>query len=258
MTVKKNFHSLATVAAGRASRPAVTLLYARGFTLVELLVTVVIVAVLAGLGASVYQGARVAADRAKCASNMRQLGVGIISYAQENNGRMPATQHLRSHGSTDSWVFAMKDFFGGDIDEIRISPADPIGPQRAQNNASSYIMNDFLDGAREGTDEYGRTRETNNTLNTIRDPSRTMMLFIISDQKGPGSGNDHIHGSGWMSWNRVLADIQPDRHRRGDANANHTRGDANYLYVDGRVENIDAAEVKRRVDSGINIAEPPK
>jgi prepilin-type N-terminal cleavage/methylation domain-containing protein/prepilin-type processing-associated H-X9-DG protein len=229
-----------------------------GFTLVELLVAAAIVAVLAVAGAAAFQVARESANRAKCASNMRQLGMGLIAYAQENHGRLPATQHLTAHGSTASWVFALKGYFGGDIDDIRICPADPLGPERARNNASSYVMNDFLDGGRERTDMFGRTRELNNTLATIPDPSRTMMLFIVSDRKGTAAGNDHIHGAGWTSWGRVLADIQPDRHRRGGPNADHTRGSANYLYVDGRVQSIGAAEIKSRIERGINIAQPPK
>jgi prepilin-type processing-associated H-X9-DG protein len=55
----------------------------------------------------------------------------------------------------------------------------------------------------------------------------------------------------------VLADIQPDRHRRGPALPDHIRGSANYLYVDCSVEAIPAAEVKRRTLSGENIARPP-
>ena len=224
--------------------------------MVELLVVVVIIAALAGAGGIVYQNSIVAANRAKCASNMRQLGIGLISFAQDNNGRLPASQHFQAHGSTASWVFALQDFFGGEIDEIRICPADPKGAQRAHNNASSYVLNDFLDSG--AIDGWGNPLPGRGTLNSIDDPSRTMMLFIISDRKGTGTGNDHIHGASWRSWASVLADIQPDRHRRGDANADHTNGSANYLYADGRVESIEAAEIKRRIESGINIARPPK
>jgi len=229
-----------------------------GFTLVEILVVIVIIAVLAGAGGLAYQGAMVAAKRANCASNMRQLGIGLIAHAQENNGRLPATQHSQTHGSRESWVFALQDYFDDEIDQIRICPADPLGPQRAENHASSYILNDYLDGSRERFDDFGREREVYNSLNSIPQPSRTMMLFIISDRKGTGTGNDHIHGAGWRSWNNVLSDIQPDRHRRGGANADHTNGSANYLFVDGRVQSINAAEIKSRIESGINIARPPK
>lgn len=242
--------------AGREPRPAAFAHRGHGFTLVEILVVIVIIAVLATIGTVAYQGTISAANRAKCASNMRQIGIGLIAYAQENNGRLPATQHFQVHGSTDSWVFAMQDFFGGNIDEVRICPADPLGPQRAANNASSYVLNSYLDSG--ATDAFGNQHPGQGRLNNIRHPSRTMMLFIISDRKGAGTGNDHIHGAGWRNWARVLSDIQPDRHRRGDANADHTKGSANFLYVDGRVESIEAAEIKRRIDSGINIARPPE
>ena len=262
MMVSQSYQNKNRIADGRVNRPPAFALCRvkmhRGFTLVELLVVVAIIAVLSGISAVVFQSAKVAANRAKCASNMRQLGVGIIMHAQENHGRLPASQHLLQHGSEDSWVFAMQGMLQGDIDELRICPADPKGPDRARNNASSYILNDYLDGARERVDAFGRTREVTNTLNTIPRPSQTLMLFIISDRKGTGTGNDHIHGAQWNSWARVLADIQPDRHRRGDANADHTKGSANYLYVDGRVESIDASVIKSRIDRGINIARPPK
>lgn len=238
------------------SRPAASCLPQRGFTLIELLVVVTIIVVLAAVSAVAYQTVMVAAKRSTCASNMRQLGIGLVSYAQENNGRLPGTQHSQVAGSTNSWVFALQDFIGGDIDEIRICPADPVGSERARNNASSYVLNDFLDSG--ATDAFGNALPGQGNLNSIRHPSRTMMLFIISDRKGTGTGNDHIHGNGWRNWARVLADIQPDRHRRGDANANHTKGSANYLYVDGRVESIDAADIKSRIDRRINIARPPQ
>lgn len=230
--------------------------HTRGFTLVELLVVIVIIAVLSTLGMFAYQGVMTSAQRAKCASNMRQLGIGLISYAQDNNGRLPATQHHMVYGSETSWVFALKDYFGDELEEIRICPADPQGRERARNNASSYVLNDFLDSG--AMDVWGNPLPGRGTLNSIRNPSRTMMLFIISDSRGTGTGNDHIHGSGWNSWAPVLADIQPDRFLRGNPNETQTKGSANYLYADGRVEAIEAAEIKRLIDSGINIAEPPQ
>ena len=51
-----------------------------GFTLVELLVVIAIVAVLVGMLLPAVQGAREAARKTACLSNLRQLALGMLNY----------------------------------------------------------------------------------------------------------------------------------------------------------------------------------
>jgi len=61
----------------------------QGFTLIELLVVVAIIAVLAAILFPVFARARDNARRASCISNLKQIGLGMMMYVQDNDDRFP-------------------------------------------------------------------------------------------------------------------------------------------------------------------------
>jgi len=64
-----------------------------GFTLVELLVVIGIIALLISILLPSLSRARETANRAKCLSNLKQIGQGMMLYANENNGNYPRTYY---------------------------------------------------------------------------------------------------------------------------------------------------------------------
>jgi prepilin-type N-terminal cleavage/methylation domain-containing protein len=66
----------------------------RGFTLIELLVVIAILAILMAILLPVYQSAREMARSRTCLSNLRQIGLAILMYCEDNAGRLPWVSKL--------------------------------------------------------------------------------------------------------------------------------------------------------------------
>lgn len=64
----------------------------KGFTLIELLVVIAIIAILAAILLPVFAQARAKARQATCASNLKQLEMGCIMYASDNDQAYPFWQ----------------------------------------------------------------------------------------------------------------------------------------------------------------------
>jgi prepilin-type N-terminal cleavage/methylation domain-containing protein len=70
-----------------------------GFTLVELLVVIGIIAVLVALLMPVLKSARISAQRVACLNNLRQIGASVMLYVADYNGTMPLQPYI---GFTDT------------------------------------------------------------------------------------------------------------------------------------------------------------
>lgn len=69
------------------------------FTLIELLVTVAVIGVLAALLLPTLSSAKQRADSAQCGNNLRQLGIAVRLYADDNEGRLPRAGGFSENGT---------------------------------------------------------------------------------------------------------------------------------------------------------------
>ena len=231
----------------------------RGFSLVELLVLIAVVAILSGIVVTALGNVRMQAEKSGCVSNMRQLGMALLMHANQNGGMLPGTAHEMRQ---NSWILSLAEFLE-DVDAVRISPADPLAEQRLQaTTGTSYVANDLVFSLGERYDHRGRllpNEPGQGSLVTLEHPEETFLLFVGSERRGDDISNDHTHATFWGgNWRAFTNDVMPDIFRTGERDRHRTRGSSNYLYADGRVETIEASKVHDWITSGVNIAEPPE
>jgi prepilin-type N-terminal cleavage/methylation domain-containing protein/prepilin-type processing-associated H-X9-DG protein len=110
----------------------------KGFTLIELLVVIAIIALLAAILFPVFSRARENARRASCQSNMKQLGLGILQYAQDYDERLPSTYQLK--GSLGDWPIDNRGGWAGQVSPYVKSTQIFRCPSDGKNNMS-YAYN---------------------------------------------------------------------------------------------------------------------
>ena len=110
--------------------------------MIELLVVIAIIAILAGLLLPALAKSKNKAQQIHCLSNMKQMGVGFMLYAEDNDGELPPTAHL-SLNPEDIWINTLSPYIG-DVNEIRFCRADPQKKLKEKNKGTSYILNEFL------------------------------------------------------------------------------------------------------------------
>jgi prepilin-type N-terminal cleavage/methylation domain-containing protein len=117
----------------------------RAYTLVEMLVVIAITAVLMGLLMPAVQKAREAAARTQCQNNLRQIGLALHDYHNQN-GSFPPGETDR-----DAWSYFILPYIEEDVVHEKINPtllgwwgpysyAGPNGPNQEHYLASISIV----------------------------------------------------------------------------------------------------------------------
>lgn len=222
----------------------------RAFTLIELLVVIAIISILAAILFPVFARARENARRSSCASNLKQLALGMLMYTQDYDGGLPS--YVRNGSATwpqlyDPTVDYVKN------EQVYRCPSAPsatramsdiYGPQYGlpwQNSNSTdtnwTVM--FSSGARTAK------------IDVVPDAVRTCLIGETWNSGGLVGGKERYWDLGWghsrfrvttATWDQ----LRYDRHLEG----------ANYAFVDGHVKWLKTETVDSARQNGAVAATP--
>jgi prepilin-type N-terminal cleavage/methylation domain-containing protein/prepilin-type processing-associated H-X9-DG protein len=236
----------------------------QGFTLVELLIVIAIIAILASLLLPVLSSAKRRAAQAHCVNNLKQLGAGMMIYIGDNSDVFPGLASRANGFHPEDWIYwrsnpalfpsvekspivrsvgsANATLFRCPLDTVdgdRIAQADADGPYPYSYSLTGYGLAGSGSLGLDGNSNVGMSTVVQGDLSNpvqfpfkhsrVRNPAGKIML---AEEPGSLSSRDHPDASLQVIWDGRW---MPDR----DLLTKRHGGKADVTFADAHVQQVD-------------------
>jgi len=230
------------------------------FTLIELLVVVAIIAVLIAMLLPALATAREAARTTVCATNLKQMNLGFVMYAEDFNGYIPAAV-----GSSGTWDLELGRRYLN-------SPLDWQHPEADEQGVVFICPSDMVDRDNPltaGLHRYSRIKRSYSLEIWTKLPGKDFALeydyfrlaefpdssrqILMTEWHWPGNLRGMSWPGAWTNYYWWLYGFDPYREGPGiaagyiPADGNYHKHGMNYLFMDGHVQWMDKHQANREL-----------
>ncbi len=235
------------------------------FTLIELLVVIAIIAILAAILFPVFAQARSKARQAACGSNLKQLILANLQYAQDYDGLLPLSNYTQTKPGNGSWYFEVDPYVKGGVPEDSTS-GSLQGFQNAsvflcpdlQPDATHYAVRSYINNVNYSSTlattttnyssggKYSVFTNTGTTIDAIKTPSNTVLLAEGGGAVNYSTGCDYAIHATCQGVSTDAANGIPDTPTATHDKTNYPVGRArhsggsNFAFFDGHIKWVKA------------------